>query len=43
MKKKHSSKFVFNLETLKHWKNVSTRAKLVWLEDALKFGKQKKF
>lgn len=43
MKKKYSPKYAFNIETLKHWKNVSTKAKLIWLEDALKFGKQKKF
>lgn len=34
---------VFELETLKKWKNASTKAKLEWLDSAFKFGKLKKF
>ncbi|MEK7126838.1 MAG: hypothetical protein AAB848_01910 [Patescibacteria group bacterium] len=28
---------------LKHWKYMSTKTKLNWLEEALRFGKTKKF
>ena len=40
--KKHS-RSRYDLETLKMWKNSSTKAKLIWLESALNFGKGKKF
>ena len=32
-----------DLEHLNHWRKVGTKAKLNWLESALKFGKLKKF
>ncbi len=32
-----------DLDMLRHWKNVSTKGKLEWLESALRFGKLKKF
>jgi len=32
-----------DIEAIKRWKKVSTKAKLDWLEAALKFGKLKKF
>jgi len=43
MKKKtqSSKKHDFDLETLKRWKYSSTKAKLDWLEAALKFFKLK--
>ncbi|MBI4975416.1 hypothetical protein HZC20_01945 [Candidatus Peregrinibacteria bacterium] len=28
----------FELDKLKRWKYASTKAKVLWLEDALKFG-----
>lgn len=31
------------IETLRVWKNASTKAKLDWLESALRFGKLKKW
>ncbi len=37
--KKKKSKHEFDLEQLRHWKNCSTKAKLEWLEAALRFGK----
>lgn len=43
MKKTSIEKIGFDKETLKHWKNASTKAKLDWLESALRFGKAKKF
>lgn len=43
MKKKFIEKIGFDKETLKRWKNASTKAKLTWLESALHFGKGKKF
>lgn len=45
MKKKSSKLAKPNIdsEALKHWKSVSTKAKLDWLESALRFGKLKKF
>lgn len=36
-------KIEFDLEQLRHWKSVSTRGKLEWLESALRFGKLRKF
>lgn len=36
-------KFEFDLETLKLWKRLSNKAKLDWLEAALRFGKLRKF
>jgi hypothetical protein len=32
-----------DVEAIKRWKKTSTKAKLDWLEAALKFGKLKKF
>lgn len=43
MKKKSIEKIGFDKETLKRWKNSSTKAKLIWLESALELGKGKKF
>lgn len=43
MKKKFIEKLGFDKETLKRWKYSSTKAKLVWLDSALRFGKLKKF
>lgn len=40
---KPAKKGSFDLELLKHWKNVSTKGKLDWLSSALYFGKLKKF
>lgn len=37
---KHSK---HDLETLRMWKYSSVKAKLAWLESALRFGKGKKF
>lgn len=42
MKKKTIQKIGFDPETLKRWKKSSVKAKLIWLESALYFGKQKK-
>ncbi|EKD64313.1 MAG: hypothetical protein ACD_51C00028G0039 [uncultured bacterium] len=39
--KKKSQKI--DLDLLKHWKRVSTKGKLDWLESALYFGKMKRF
>ena len=36
-------KIEFDLKLLKHWKKVSTKAKLEWLNSALKFGKLRSF
>ncbi len=33
----------FDPQTLKHWKNVSVKGKLDFLDSALKFGKLKQF
>lgn len=41
-KNKSIEKIGFDKETLKLWKEASTKAKLTWLEDALRFGKSKK-
>ncbi len=46
--KKNSAKLAgkkieFDMELLKHWKKVSTKAKLEWLNSALKFGKMRSF
>lgn len=47
MKKKSAKsavkKMKFDMELLKHWKSVSTKAKLEWLNSALKFGKMRSF
>lgn len=43
MKKKSLAKTQFDIETLKMWKHTSTKAKLEWLENALRFGKLRKF
>lgn len=43
MKKKASKKPKFDIKILKHWKAVSTKGKLQWLESALRFGKLRKF
>jgi len=43
MKKKTIQKIGFDPETLKRWKKSSVKAKFIWLESALKFGKMKKF
>jgi|APSaa5957512622_1039677.scaffolds.fasta_scaffold190067_2 hypothetical protein len=40
---KNSPHINVDLEQLKHWKKVSTKGKLDWLESALRFGKLKKF
>ncbi len=32
----------FDKATLKRWKNSSTKAKLVWLDNSLRFGTAKK-
>lgn len=37
------SKIDLSIEQLKHWKSVSTKGKLEWLESALRFGKLRKF
>lgn len=42
-KKTKQKKAIFDIETLKQWKKVSTKGKLQWLEDALRFGKLRKF
>lgn len=42
MKKKTIQKIGFDTETLRRWKNSSVKAKLIWLDSALKFGKAKK-
>lgn len=42
MNAKKITKIGYDIETLKRWKNSSTRAKLDWLDSALKFGKAKK-
>ena len=42
-KKKKVKKIEIDIEKLKHWKNVSTKSKLEWLESALRFGKLRKF
>jgi hypothetical protein len=42
MKAKKIAKIGYDIETLKRWKYSSTRAKLNWLDSALKFGKAKK-
>lgn len=42
MNKKELEKLGYDVETLRRWKNSSTRAKLNWLDSALKFGKAKK-
>lgn len=41
MKKNKTSSY--DKETLKHWKNSTVKAKLYWLESALRLGKLKKF
>jgi len=33
----------FDIETLKMWKNSSTKARIEWLNSAFRFGKLKKF
>lgn len=43
MKKKTIQKIGFDQETLERWKKSSVKAKFIWLESALKFGKTKKF
>lgn len=43
MKKNTKNKPKFDKETLKHWKKVSVKGKLEWLESALRFGKLRKF
>lgn len=42
-KKKSVAKTEFDLKLLKHWKNMGTKAKLDWLESAIRFGKLRKF
>lgn len=42
MNLKKLAKIGYDIETLKRWKNASTKAKLNWLDSALKFGKSKK-
>jgi len=41
--RKKTSKIKFDLRLLKHWKNISTKAKLDWLQDAIRFAKLRKF
>ncbi len=43
MKAKKKTKQKFDIALLKHWKKVSTKGKLEWLESAIRFGKFKKF
>ena len=45
MKKKGNTKkkITLDLDALKHWKKVSVKGKLDWLEGALRFGKLRKF
>jgi len=42
-KNKKNNKITLDKELLKHWKKVSTKAKLEWLENALRLGKMKSF
>lgn len=42
MKKKKFRKIKFDVEVLKHWKNMSTKDTFQWLEDAIKFANAKK-
>jgi hypothetical protein len=42
-KSKNSSKSSIDLEALKTWQKLSTKARLDWLESALRFGKLRKF
>lgn len=42
MNTKKLAKIGYDIEMLKRWKNSSTKAKLNWLDSALKFGKAKK-
>jgi len=42
-KKENPKKIEFDLELLRHWKKVSTKAKLDWLQDAMRLAKLKKF
>lgn len=41
-KTRQIEKIGFDIETLKRWKNCSTKAKIEWLDSALKFGKAPK-
>jgi hypothetical protein len=41
--RKKNKEITFDKELLKHWKKISTKAKLNWLENALRFGKLKSF
>lgn len=43
MKKKNVKKNQVDVEALRHWKKMSDKAKLNWLEMALRFGKLRKF
>ncbi len=43
LNKQKQKKIVFDKELLKHWKSISTKAKLEWLNSALKFGKLRSF
>jgi len=43
MKLKKIRETKVDLKSLKKWKNLSTKAKLDWLDSALKFGKLKSF
>ncbi len=42
-KNKRKQKQQFDIKLLSHWKKVSTKGKLEWLESALRFGKLRKF
>lgn len=42
-RKNEKMKIDFDIPTLKHWKKVSVKGKLDWLESALRFGKLGKF
>ncbi len=43
VKKQQKAVTKFDIQTLKHWKSVSTKGKLQWLESAMRFAKLKKF
>jgi len=42
-KKKKVKKIDPDIEKLRHWKKITTKSKLEWLESALRFGKLRKF